>query len=81
MLDNSRCHTAKKVGVPANVILVFQPPYAPELNPIERVWAALKDELAWACFRDLAALQARVVEIVQRWDADLLRSQDRLCRA
>ena len=55
-------------------VLVFQEPYAPELNPAERVWQALKDVLAWQRFPDLAALQARVVEIVRGWQADLLRS-------
>ena len=74
LLDNSRCHTAKNLVVPANVVLVFQEPYAPELNPAERVWQALKDMLAWHCFADLAALQARVVEIVRGWEAELLRS-------
>jgi transposase len=53
---------------------VFQEPYAPELNPAERVWQALKDVLAWQRFADLAALQARVVEIVRDWPTDLLRS-------
>lgn len=74
LVDNSRCHTAADLVIPANVILLFQPPYAPDLNPAERVWEALKDELAWACFPDLAALQARVVAIVQAWDPDMLRS-------
>jgi transposase len=74
LVDNSRCHTAKEVVVPTNVRLLFQEPYAPELNPAERVWQALKDELGWHCFADLAALQARVIAIVERWDATLLRS-------
>jgi len=74
LVDNSRAHTATELQVPANVILLFQPPYAPEVNPAERVWQALKDELAWQCFADLAALQARVVDIVQQWDAELLRA-------
>jgi transposase len=74
LLDNSRCHTSQDLVVPANVVLLFQPPYAPELNPAERVWEALKEELAWACVADLAALQAQVVAIVQTWDAELLRS-------
>ncbi len=74
LVDNSRCHTTKDLVLPANVVLVFQPPYAPELNPAERVWQALKDVLAWHCFTDLAALQARVIELVQAWDAELLRS-------
>ncbi len=54
--------------------LVFQEAYAPELNPAERVWQALKNELAWQCFPDLAALQARVVELVQAWEAPMLQS-------
>ncbi len=74
LLDNSRCHTPTDLVVPANVVLLFQPPYAPELNPAERVWQVLKDALAWECFRDLAHLQARVVELVQAWDTDMLRS-------
>lgn len=74
LVDNSRCHTAHDLQIPQNVILLFQPPYAPELNPAERVWEALKDELAWQCFPDLPALQARVVELVQEWDAAMLRS-------
>jgi transposase len=74
VVDNSRCHTARHLVLPAHVVLRFQPPYAPEVNPAERVWQALKDALAWQCFRDLAHLQARVGEIVQAWDADLLRA-------
>ncbi len=74
LVDNSRCHTAKDLVVPANVVLLFQPPYAPEVNPAERVWQALKDALAWHCFQDLAQLQARVGQVVRDWDAEMLRS-------
>jgi transposase len=74
LVDNSRCHTAHALQIPPNVILVFQPPYAPELNPAERVWRALKDALAWQSFADMSALQARVVAIVERWEATMLQS-------
>ncbi len=74
LVDNSRCHTAKDLVMPANVVLLFQPPYTPEVNPAERVWQALKDALAWQCFHDLAQLQAHVGKIVQAWDAEMLRS-------
>jgi transposase len=56
------------------VRLLFQPPYAPELNPAERVWRALKDALACQCFTDLPALQAQVVRIVEAWTAEMLQS-------
>ncbi len=74
LVDNSRCHTVHALKIPANVRLVRQAPYAPELNPAERVWQALKADLAWQCFPDLAALQARVVDLVQDWDATMLQS-------
>ena len=74
LLDNSRCHTASTLVVPTNVVLVFQPPYTPEVNPAERIWRQLKDELAWTCCTDLTALQARVVDLVQAWDAATLQT-------
>jgi transposase len=74
LIDNSRAHTAADIVLPANVRLLFQPPYAPELNPAERVWRALKDALACQCFTDLPALQAQVVRIVEAWTAEMLQS-------
>lgn len=42
VLDQAGWHTAKTLNVPANVTLLHLPPYSPELNPIERLWAYLK---------------------------------------
>ena len=36
VLDNAGWHVAKALAVPANVTLLFLPPYSPELNPAER---------------------------------------------
>ncbi len=39
--------------MPSNISLVFLPPYAPELNPMENVWAYLRaNKLANRVFRD-----------------------------
>ena len=46
ILDNGSFHKAKKLKVPSNVRLVFLPPYSPELNPVERFWEAVKDQVA-----------------------------------
>ena len=43
VLDRAGWHAAKALVVPANVTLVPLPPYAPELNPVERVWLHLKE--------------------------------------
>lgn len=42
VLDNGRFHKAKKLIIPKNIVLVFLPPYAPELNPAEKMWAKYK---------------------------------------
>ena len=46
VLDNGAFHKAHALRLPPNVGLLFLPPYAPELNPIERLWRDLKDWLA-----------------------------------
>jgi transposase len=74
LMDNSGAHTAKRLKLPSNVGIVFQPAANPELNPAERVWQDLKDQLAWLTFADLDALEQELVERVNAYDADTLRS-------
>jgi putative transposase len=50
--------------VPENVVLLFQPPYCPELNPIERLWQHLKADLKWASFKTLEQLQSKVDQLL-----------------
>lgn len=59
---------------PDKAILVFQPPYCPEVNSIERVWRALKRELAWVQFDDACQLQHAISQWVCRLSAESLRS-------
>jgi transposase len=74
VLDKSGGHTAKQLHVPANVRLVWLPPYSPELNPIERVWRDLKDALAWQQFTDVEAQQEYVADVLCAYDAPTLQS-------
>jgi transposase len=74
LLDNSRAHTAQRLTLPANVRLVFFPPYCPELNPIERVWRDLKDDLAWQQFTTVDAQQDDVAQLLRAYDAPTLQS-------
>jgi putative transposase len=59
-LDNGRFHHSSSLKIPDNVILIFQPPYSPELNPIERVWQHTKQELSWEIYDDLDSLKEKV---------------------
>lgn len=42
VLDNGAFHKAKSLIIPDNIALIFLPPYSPELNPAENMWAILK---------------------------------------
>jgi transposase len=42
VLDNGAFHKAKRLKVPENIILTFLPPFSPELNPAEKIWAKFK---------------------------------------
>lgn len=65
-LDNASCHTAKRLVIPDNIILWFQPAHSPECNPIERVWAWFKDKLSWCLFDNLEQLKQAVTRILTR---------------
>lgn len=41
-LDNAGWHVANALKVPKNITLLPLPPYSPELNPVERLWAWLR---------------------------------------
>ena len=74
LLDNSGAHTAQRLILPANVRLVFVPPYGPELNRIERVWRDLKDALAWLQFPTLDAQQDSLATLLRAYEAATLQA-------
>ena len=74
LLDTASTHRAKALVLPPNVVLVFQPPYSPEVNPCERVWQALKTAIAWEPFADLDALRQRLVDVFRTYTDTMLQS-------
>ncbi len=73
-MDNGRFHISKDLVVPENVILLFQPAYCPELNPIERLWEHLKADLKWASFKTLEQLQAKVDQLLAQLTPEVIAS-------
>lgn len=74
LVDNSGAHTAQRLTLPDNVHLVFLPPYCPELNPIERVWRDLKDDLAWLPFSNLETQQDYIATLLRGYEAATLQA-------
>jgi transposase len=56
------------------VVLLPLPPYSPELNPIERLWRALKDHLAGTLFERLHSLKDHVAQILRSYTPATIRS-------
>jgi hypothetical protein len=72
--DGAPAHTAKRLRVPDNVLLVRLPAYSPELNPVERLWQDLRKWLGSELPASLDALKERVGEILRSYSHETLAS-------
>lgn len=60
VLDNGAFHKSKSLIIPENIVLVFLPPYSPELNPAEKVWWLLKREFVCQTFPNMIELKKHI---------------------
>jgi putative transposase len=60
--------------IPDNVVLLYQPPHSPELNPIERLWEDLKLDLKGDNFANLDELRVAIKEILTYMTPEWLAS-------
>jgi transposase len=65
LIDNASAHTAKKLVMPDNIVLLPLPPYCPELNPIERLWQYIKSKIEFTLHKTLEALKQNVADILK----------------
>jgi transposase len=67
VLDGAGWHKGENLVVPDNMTLVFLPPYSPELNPVEQLWKALRQNwFANLLFNSMSSLENKLVDIL-RW--------------
>lgn len=64
-LDQASAHITNQLCWPENIIPVFQPAHSPELNPIERLWLAIKSHLKGENFSSLADLRSRLNQVIE----------------
>jgi transposase len=63
VLDNGAFHKAKSLKIPDNIMLIFLPPYSPELNPAEKIWAKFKRQFTNQFFKTISELEEFVCTI------------------
>ena len=73
-VDNGSAHLAKNLMIPENIILLFQPAYSPDVNPIERVWQSLKDKLSWLTIETLDELRKAMDSVLNSLTAECIAS-------
>ncbi len=75
ILDQAGWHKARKMVVPGNITILHLPPYSPELNPVERLWAYLRSHyLANRVYDDYQHLLDAGAQAWQQLTPDILRS-------
>lgn len=67
--DGARAHKAQQVEQ-VGVQLICQPPYAPELNPVERVFEELRSWVEGRVYADLTEKQQAVEAVLGALEAD-----------
>jgi abortive infection bacteriophage resistance protein len=50
------------------------PPYSPELNPIERLWRDMKDQVAWLLAGQIDELAYHVERIIRPYAKRVIQS-------
>ena len=73
-VDNGGFHKAKRLKIPKNIILMFQPSHSPELNPIEQVWQHLKRGLRWKLPANLNELRECIRERLEEMTEQVIAS-------
>jgi putative transposase len=56
------------------VILLFQHAYSPEVNPIERLWGDIKEQLKWLRFEQIEELRAAVQKELEKLTNEVIAS-------
>lgn len=45
IMDCASWHKSKGLKTPENITIIYLPPYSPELNPVERFWLYIKQQI------------------------------------
>ena len=73
-VNNGGFHNSLNLSIPDNVILLFQPAYSLEVNPIERLWGYVKEQLKWLRFEGIEELKAAVQKELKKLTKEVIAS-------
>jgi len=75
VIDNAGFHSLKDYKIPDNIKLIRIPPYTPELNPSEKIWAFIKQSYKNRVFDSMKGLKNWLCDfIVNNLNKTIVRS-------
>lgn len=74
VIDNAGLHSTKDMEIPKNTKLLGTPPYTPELNPCEQVWAFIKRRFKNKVYQNLQELKDWLKEFVESMNHETIKS-------
>ncbi len=75
VMDNAIWHKSQALEIPDNIEFTFIPPYTPEMNPIEQVWAEIRKRgFKNRAFQTLESVIDKLQEIIRGLNNETLKS-------
>jgi len=74
IIDNAGFHSTKDMEIPKNIFLLNIPPYCPELNPCEQIWAYIKKRYKNKVFPNMEELKEWLHNTVQSMDPETIKN-------
>ncbi len=71
--DGAAAHRSARLKIAEQLEIEHLPPYSPELNPVERLFKELRQQLKNRVFESLEAVEAAITEAVKAYLWDGLR--------
>ena len=78
VMDGAGWHKSKGLKIPKNIEIIYLPPYSPELNPVERLWSYIKDNvLKNRIYENLEILEEELCKFIKQIKKESYQS---ICR-
>lgn len=66
VMDGAAWHKSKDLYIADNLQIIIQPPYSPELNPVEKLWQYIKSRtIRNKVFEQLDVLENTIAEFIK----------------
>ena len=75
-MDSASWHTGEKTKKWENIVPLFQPPYSPELNPVEHIWHHIRESYNFKnkTFSSMKEVEDRLVTALKELNEETVKS-------